>query len=287
MADILSRIKLRNDTAAAWASANPVLQAGEPGFERDTKRLRIGDGVTAFSALPYFYLSSEFNSAAYVGADVAAYNAALNALTGKKFVQVGGSATNGWTGMAAGDVVFHWDIDGTNAVQFGIEKDSTYLGLWHRAKVSGTWGTWRRPVDNGSDETVAGNKTFSGNTILNGSTTILSLLSTVLAGGYTTASANDGTPAAASTYRPDPLAATPGNMRHITNNAAFTLAAPNRAGDYTMSIHVTNGATPGVITLSGFNTVYGDAFTTTTAHAFIVHITKHNGSVSAVVQRVA
>lgn len=42
---------VRNATAAVWASANPVLEAGEPGFELDTKVYKIGDGSTPWNAL--------------------------------------------------------------------------------------------------------------------------------------------------------------------------------------------------------------------------------------------
>lgn len=49
-----TRIQLRRDTAAAWSSVNPVLGAGEPALERDTGKLKIGDGTTAWSSLPYF-----------------------------------------------------------------------------------------------------------------------------------------------------------------------------------------------------------------------------------------
>lgn len=47
------QIITRNDTAANWTTANPVLAQGEFGLERDTMRLKIGDGVSAWSALPY------------------------------------------------------------------------------------------------------------------------------------------------------------------------------------------------------------------------------------------
>lgn len=46
-------IKLRRDTAAAWAAANPVLSAGEPGLETDTNLIKYGNGVTAWNGLPY------------------------------------------------------------------------------------------------------------------------------------------------------------------------------------------------------------------------------------------
>lgn len=46
-------IKLRRDTAAAWTAANPVLADGEPGYETDTNRIKVGDGVNAWALLPY------------------------------------------------------------------------------------------------------------------------------------------------------------------------------------------------------------------------------------------
>ena len=46
-------IKLRGDTAANWTSNNPVLALREPGVETDTAKIKIGDGVTAWTSLPY------------------------------------------------------------------------------------------------------------------------------------------------------------------------------------------------------------------------------------------
>lgn len=46
-------IKLRRDSAARWTSVNSVLASGEPGFELDTGKLKIGDGTTAWSGLSY------------------------------------------------------------------------------------------------------------------------------------------------------------------------------------------------------------------------------------------
>jgi hypothetical protein len=42
------------NTRSQWAATNPVLLAGEPGIESDTENLKIGDGRTAWSGLPYF-----------------------------------------------------------------------------------------------------------------------------------------------------------------------------------------------------------------------------------------
>ncbi len=43
----------RRGTAASWTSANPVLLAGEEGFETDTRKSKVGDGTTAWNGLSY------------------------------------------------------------------------------------------------------------------------------------------------------------------------------------------------------------------------------------------
>lgn len=48
-----SKIQLRRDTAANWSTYNPTLSAGEPGFETDTGKLKIGDGQTSWLELSY------------------------------------------------------------------------------------------------------------------------------------------------------------------------------------------------------------------------------------------
>lgn len=56
MADtvIKTTFQFRRGLAATWTSKNPVLAYGEPGFEKDTYRLKIGDGTTAWNDLAYF-----------------------------------------------------------------------------------------------------------------------------------------------------------------------------------------------------------------------------------------
>jgi hypothetical protein len=50
----IARIRLRRDTAANWTAANPVLLNGEIGIETDTRRFKIGNGSSTWSALPYY-----------------------------------------------------------------------------------------------------------------------------------------------------------------------------------------------------------------------------------------
>lgn len=47
-------IQNRRATASQWTAANPVLAAGELGFELDTNRIKIGDGLKSWTALTYF-----------------------------------------------------------------------------------------------------------------------------------------------------------------------------------------------------------------------------------------
>jgi hypothetical protein len=49
----MTHINQRRDTAAAWTAANPVLQDGERGYEKDTRKAKTGDGVTPWNSLGY------------------------------------------------------------------------------------------------------------------------------------------------------------------------------------------------------------------------------------------
>lgn len=48
-----ARIKVRRGSASDWKLANPVLAAGEPGLELDTRKLKFGDGETAWNDINY------------------------------------------------------------------------------------------------------------------------------------------------------------------------------------------------------------------------------------------
>jgi hypothetical protein len=49
-----TRMQQRRGTAAQWTAANPILAAGEIGFETDTGQFKIGDGVNTWSSLGVF-----------------------------------------------------------------------------------------------------------------------------------------------------------------------------------------------------------------------------------------
>ena len=47
------RIQVRRGTSSDWSTANPTLAAGEIGFETNTKKVKVGDGSTAWNSLGY------------------------------------------------------------------------------------------------------------------------------------------------------------------------------------------------------------------------------------------
>ena len=49
-----TRMQQRRGTATQWAGADPILNAGEIGFESDTNKFKIGDGVNHWDDLTYF-----------------------------------------------------------------------------------------------------------------------------------------------------------------------------------------------------------------------------------------
>lgn len=63
---VITTIKVRRGTTAAWAAVDPVLAVGELGLETDTGVVRFGDGVTPFTELPSLLFGS--GAASLIGA---------------------------------------------------------------------------------------------------------------------------------------------------------------------------------------------------------------------------
>lgn len=58
-------ILLRRGTAAEWTASNPTLLEAEVGLETDSKKLKVGDGITAWASLPYITLTPSAASSLY------------------------------------------------------------------------------------------------------------------------------------------------------------------------------------------------------------------------------
>lgn len=121
--------------------------------------------------------------------------------------------------------------------------------------------------------TSVGAMTLAGDNVITGRAATNTAVQPLAYAGVTTTADDDGT-ISTGTYTPTPVG---GNMKRIVNGGAFTLAAPTASGDYTMVIQITNNASAGAITLTGFNRATGNSFTTTNGDDFFVYITKCNG----------
>jgi hypothetical protein len=106
----------------------------------------------------------------------------------------------------------------------------------------------------------------------------LNLEDQALTGGVIVTSKDLGT-ISSGTVTPDP-----GDrpQQHYTNNGAHTLGVSANSGSILLDI--TNGASAGAITTSGFTKVAGDAFTTTNGNKFRCHISIGNAGSLLTVQ---
>ena len=100
-------IQLRRDTAANWTSVNPVLGAGQPGVETDTRKVKVGNGVTAWNSLGYVIAEA---AAAWGGitGTLSAQTDLDGALGGKQATLVSATnikTVNGSSLLGAGDLV--------------------------------------------------------------------------------------------------------------------------------------------------------------------------------------
>jgi hypothetical protein len=112
------QLQYRRDTASNWTSANPTLLAGEPAFETDTGKFKIGDGTTAWTSLAYYGVNeyqygnnivvfTTGTSASWTVPTALRYTAAtsFNGVAGQwKVTLVGGGGAGGGTSTVAGQV---------------------------------------------------------------------------------------------------------------------------------------------------------------------------------------
>jgi hypothetical protein len=141
------------------------------------------------------------------------------------------------------------------------QGDILYRGAsaWARL-AAGTSGQYLQTLGTGA------NPQWNGDAVRSNTTATLTK-------GYT-ATAHDLGTLTTGTTTPDPVN---GNLQRYVNGGAHTLAAPTAAGDYTISIQITNNGSAGAITLSGFTKTSGDSLTTVNGDDFLLHLIKHNG----------
>ena len=115
---VQTKIQLRRSIVTDWAAVNPILSAGEVGYETDTKKFKIGDGTTAWNSLAYAaVLPSELNELVddrvndllVAGSNIGkSYNDSTNALT----ISVTGVSLPGHTHSSSEITDFNSSVSG-------------------------------------------------------------------------------------------------------------------------------------------------------------------------------
>jgi len=104
---VQTTIKNRRDTAANWSAANPILAAGEIGYESNTGYAKIGDGSTAWNSLAR--VKSGYADTAGSASSATTATNATNAINQWVFTKNSTGAT-----IAKGVPVYASSADGTN-----------------------------------------------------------------------------------------------------------------------------------------------------------------------------
>lgn len=63
-------VRLRRDTANQWALKNPILLLDEVGLETDTRKFKIGNGITPWQLLPYGTVSGPTGLLVFISQDL-------------------------------------------------------------------------------------------------------------------------------------------------------------------------------------------------------------------------
>jgi hypothetical protein len=190
-------LQFRRGTAALWASSNPVLAAGEFGYETDTNKGKIGNGTTSWNSLSYVVGSFPANQ---ISGTSLASNVVTSALT-----SVG--------------ILSSLTVSGNTTLQntLAITGDTTHTGQ----------------IIGGANSNIAINtnaftvNATSGNTVVGGSLTVGSLANNIIYGNSTSVdnTKDVGLISKTTTALNSPLVATIATKAVTTNVATLTTSA--------------------------------------------------------------
>lgn len=114
------RIQIRRDSTANWGSENPVLYEGELGVDLSSKKIKLGDGATAWADLPFMA-----STPAEVSAEIAAALTVYTPTSGLAAVAFTGSASSLIAGTLA-DIRLSSNVPLKNAASNAFTGAATF-----------------------------------------------------------------------------------------------------------------------------------------------------------------
>lgn len=181
----MTKIQLRRDTASNWSTNNPTPSAGEPCFETDTGKLKIGDGSTKYNDLAYQGGGSASDN--MVTTDTAQTISGLKTFTNDIVLNKWNSSTSpireAHIDLSSGGMNEYISASGTDksfglycasdtGIQVGTSKTDFTQGLTVKPNsltFKNSEGTTTDLLAGGSgDVTAAGNNTFTGTNVFKG-----------------------------------------------------------------------------------------------------------------------
>ena len=187
--------------------------------------------------------------------------------TGTTNVTIVGNCSAGTLTVGSGSIT-----DSSGAIDFGNENlvttgtlgggAGTVTSLDAGSGVIKTTGTIE--LGHATDTTLS--RSAAGFLAVEGNDVLMASVDDVLTAGFSSTADDDGTKSSG-TYTP---ATAGGNYKTIVGGGAFTLAPQTTVS--TIVIQLTNNASAGTITTSGFDKVSGDALTTTNGDDFMLYL---------------
>lgn len=179
----MTKIQLRRDTAANWSTNNPTPSAGEPCFETDTGKLKIGDGITAYNSLPYQGGTSDTAVTTDTAQTISGKKTFTNDIVISQWndndspiretrIDLSNGNQNQFISANGSDKAFGMYTDSGDGIRLGTSKLDYTKGLSIKPSsltFKSSDGTVTDLLAGGSgDVTSAGNNTFTGTNIFKG-----------------------------------------------------------------------------------------------------------------------
>lgn len=153
-------LEFKRGTASNWSTTNPTLAPGEPGFELDTGKMKIGTGATGWNNLPYMSAKTNpLTNSVSLGVDTTGQgnnSVAIGVLAGKVSQGTNSVAIGG----GAGD-----SQQGNGAVAIGSNCAASRQGNYGIAIGDGA-GNYRQGTNSVAIGQNAGGNTQADNTII-------------------------------------------------------------------------------------------------------------------------